>query len=184
MSKFDHSEQTPEDKARKEAADEKAEKALRAKQSPQEKEAAEKAKAVKVGGKKAGKGEKKAAKPKAEKKAAKPKKEKAPKAKKAAKPKKETKRAYRRHEGTEEDPFTGQSAPRRKLEKEDLNDKEKAVLTAVNRAKEITLEALAGRTQPSNISAAKRNSWTRNALRRLVREKFVKKAGRGLYRAA
>jgi outer membrane biosynthesis protein TonB len=131
----------------------------------------------------------KAKKLKAEKKAAKPAKSKKPKAEKIAKPKKPkaekktSERSYVRHEGTKEDPFTGQKAPKRGLEREQLNAKEKEVLTAVNRAKEVSLADLAERCMPSNISKAKRNSWTRNALRRLVREKFIKHAGRGMYKA-
>lgn len=115
---------------------------------------------------KAPKSAKKAAKPKAPK-TAKPKTPKS--AKKAAKPK-EADRVP-----------TGQGAKKIGIDEEKLNTKEKAVLSAVRRAGEIELTELAARSFP-NKSKKQGNSWTRNALRRLVREKFVKKSDRGTYK--
>ncbi len=117
---------------------------------------------------------KKPAKPKAEK----PKAEKKPKAAAKAKPKKPKKPAK------EEEPKTsyGQSGPKLELAKDDLNEKESAVLTTIRRAKgEISLAEVVERV--GFKPAKKANSWTRNSLRRLVRARLVKKAGRGLYKA-
>lgn len=134
---------------------------------------------------------KKSAKPKTKKAKAKPKKAAAKKgAKKATKKpaKKISKadaplglnKAGEPRQKAEFDPDTtmGQRGPKIKEDDFEPNDNESAVLSAVRRAGKIVLSDLAERAFPKNKKA---NSWTRNALRRLIRARVVKKVGRGEY---
>ena len=124
-------------------------------------------------------------KPKKEKKMSKPSKPKAVKEKKAPKPK-ESERAYTRHKGTKDDPLTGQSAPKLgNLDVRPLNEKEKAIMTALNRSgSELSIATLAERVLSQNNLKEHGTSHVRNSLRRLVRERLVKKTGKGTYKAA
>ena len=135
---------------------------------------------------------KSAKKPKKEKKAkmSKPSKPSKPKAsskeKKQPKPKKESERAYTRHKGTKDDPLTGQSAPKLgNLDVRPLNEKEKAIMTALKRSgSELSIATLAERVLSQNNVKEHGTSHVRNSLRRLVRERLVKKTGKGTYKAA
>lgn len=130
---------------------------------------------------------KSAKKPKKEKKVkmSKPSKPKAVKEKKAPKPK-ESERSYTRHKGTKDDPLTGQSAPKLgNLDSRPLNEKEKAIMTALNRSgSELSIATLAERVLSANNVKEHGTSHVRNSLRRLVRERLVKKTGKGTYKAA
>lgn len=80
----------------------------------------------------------------------------------------------------------GQSGPKLTLGYVNLTIKERVVLDRIVEAAElgqaITLSALAERCF-KGISKAKRNSWVRNQLRRLVRAGFVDPVAPGLYQA-
>lgn len=77
----------------------------------------------------------------------------------------------------------GQNGPKLKLAYADLSPRERLVLdTIIQAAGPIALNALAEicfRSQP----VAKRNSWVRNQLRRLVRAGFVQAIAPGVYLA-
>ena len=80
---------------------------------------------------------------------------------------------------------TGQNAGPLELTVEDFNEKELAVLEALNGSGrgprlEMGLNALATQVFPE-ASDNKGTSWVRNSLRRLVRSGYVEKTGRGAY---
>lgn len=176
--KFDHSELTEDQKKSRgiETESEKEARVSKTKTMKAETKSAKKKSAPKAGKPAAKKG---AAKPKAteKKKVSKPAKPKAEK--KPAKPKKEKVELNAAGEPRQKAPFDpetsrGQKGPKKKIEQDDLNDNERAALTAIRRAKSIDLATLADRAFPKSIGAKKQNSRARNALRRLVRCGFVK----------
>jgi hypothetical protein len=81
---------------------------------------------------------------------------------------------------------SGQSGPQIDLAVADLNNKEHAVLTALNgegrgERPELTIAATAAAAF-ARESQARGNSWVRNSLRRLVRAGYVERTDRGCYR--
>lgn len=77
-------------------------------------------------------------------------------------------------------PATGQSGPPLVLVADKVNPKEKAVASVLLRSgKVLSLAEIAEAAFPKE---RKGGSWTRNSLRRLVRGRWVAKAGPGRYR--
>jgi len=119
----------------------------------------------------------KARKPKVAKVAKAPKAAKVPKAKKAAK-------AKPAKDGEKKKPHTGQSgAAIEDLEYGALNAREKKVVEKLHAEdKNLTIEELSKAFARSAKDEKQANSWTRNALRRLVRGNLVSKIERGVYK--
>lgn len=80
--------------------------------------------------------------------------------------------------------MSGQSGPKIKLEESKLTEKEAKVLAVVRGTKgsHAELKNLGDLSFPG-LEKTQANSWVRNSLRRLVRGSFVKKIGKGQYRA-